>query len=52
MVTASREKPECPQLKRHWHDGTPLCKLNDKFCFLESGTTCDYYEEWLKEEQV
>jgi len=52
---ATKEKPECPEAKKSWYNGTRLCQLTgefpreQKFCLLESGDTCIYYEKWLKE---
>ena len=44
-------KPECPNLvKKSAGDETYyLCDINDKFCPMEYGYNCEYYEEWLKE---
>ena len=49
MVT--KEKPECPEARKCWYDREiVLCQLNrNKVCVLETGDTCEYYKEWLKE---
>ncbi len=39
----------CPDSKRTWYMDVALCNLNDKYCLLESGDECPYYEEFLKE---
>ncbi len=47
----AKDKPECPEAQKSWYDDTRICQLNrNKVCLLETGDTCEYYEEWLKEE--
>jgi len=40
----------CPESKRTWYSEVARCNLNDKYCLLETGDTCPYYEEYLEEE--
>ena len=51
MVT--KEKPACPESYSSWYNDVRLCNLkgHKTICLLESGNTCDYYEELLKEEE-
>lgn len=36
----------CPDAKGSRFSEVPLCRLNDKYCLIETGYECDYYEDY------
>ena len=47
----NKEELICPDSKRSWYSEIALCNLNDKYCLLETGNDCPYYQEWLEEQK-
>jgi len=45
----NEEKFSCPESKQIVYYPVPRCNLNDKLCVLESGYSCPYYKDYLKE---
>ena len=49
MRLFGKEELVCPESRRSWYSEITRCNLNDKYCLLETGDKCPYYEEWKAE---
>lgn len=39
----------CPEAYGAWHDGAPLCRINDKHCCMDGSNPCLSYVDFIKE---